>query len=76
MCSTIEANLIKYLEIDPNPDVNISEVMSTYPLVVNEVVNSYVIPHNSMGVPIKCEQPIVAKVMDGIYIRGIPCRSC
>lgn len=66
----INEQLIKYLEINPNPDINISEVMSTYPLVVNEVVNSYVIPHNKTGVRIKCEQPIVAKVMNGIYIRG------
>ena len=65
----INNQLIEYLNIKPNPDVDINLVMSLYPLITKEVVNKYVIPHNNSNL-IKCEQPITAKVLDDIYIAG------
>lgn len=66
----INKQLLEYLKINSNPDIDVTQVMSIYPLVTKEVVNNYVIPHNNLGCRIKCEQPIVAKVLDGIYIAG------
>lgn len=66
----INQQLLDYLNIEPNPDVDATQVMSLYPLITKEVVNNYVIPHNNLGCVIKCEQPITAKVVDGAYIAG------
>lgn len=66
----INNELDQYLLDVPNKEVNADEVKTIYPLVVNKVVNDYVIPHNNLGCLIKCEQPIIAKVIDGIYVKG------
>lgn len=65
----INSQLTEYLAAVPNENVDPVQVMSTYPLVSAAVVNEYVIPHKDYS-PILCEQQIVQKVDDGIYIAG------
>lgn len=66
----INKQLDDYLLIKPNPDVDADKVKIDYPVVASAVMNEYVIPANKKGGLIECEKPIVAKVMDGIYIAG------
>lgn len=66
----INEQLDKYLEVQPNPDVNSTQVKIDYPLVSSAVMNGYVLSHNQNHGNIECEKQVVAKVMDGIYIAG------
>ncbi len=66
----INAQLDEYCAIMKNPDINPDQVKIDYPLVSNEVVNSYVLPHNQGTTVLKTEEMVVGKVMDGIYIAG------
>lgn len=66
----INAQLDTYLQIQPNPDVNINQVKIDYPLVAGVVMNEYVLPHNKNHGVIECEKKVVGKVMNGIYLAG------
>lgn len=66
----IESDLRAYLEAVPNPDVDLQEVLSIYPLLVNEVVNQYVLPSNTKTQLLKTELPLYTKIIDGIYVSG------
>ena len=66
----INKQLDDYLIVKPNPDVDADRVKLDYPIVASAVMNEYVIPANQKGGLIECEKPVVAKVMDGIYIAG------
>lgn len=65
----INEQLSNWLTICPNSDVDINEVINTYPLVSAAVVNDYVLPHNTVK-NIKVEQQIVAKYRPHVYIKG------
>lgn len=65
----INDQLVQHFRDNPNPDVDLAEVMKTYPLVSAAVVNQYVLPNNVCS-PIQTETRIVEKISDGIYIAG------
>ena len=66
----INRQLAIYSQIVQNPDLDINQVMTDYPLVSAEVVNNYIIPNNSRNGLIKTEEKIIAKVKNGIYVGG------
>ena len=66
----INEQLDKYLEVEPNPDANVAQIKTDYPLVASAVMNEYVIPHNKIGGILECEKQVIGKVIDGIYIAG------
>ena len=66
----INRQLAIYSQIVQNPDLDINQVMTDYPLVSAEVVNNYIIPNDSRNGLIKTEEKIIAKVKNGIYVGG------
>lgn len=66
----INKQLDEYIEACPNPDVDINQVKTDYPLVSSAVVNGYLLDANSKGMLVKSEEQVVAKVLDGIYVAG------
>lgn len=62
----INAQLIA--EMSDNPDVNMVEVMATYPSVAMAVVNEYVLKHQTKNLWL--EEKIAVEYRDGIYIKG------
>lgn len=66
----IETDLRAYLSMVEIPDIDIDKILSDYPPVVNEVVNSYVLPHNSGYGKIELEKPVHTEIYNGIYVAG------
>ena len=66
----INKQLMEYVQLKPELDIDTNQVMVDYPLVTGEVVNSYVIPHDKQGGLLKVEEQVLAKVMPGIYVGG------
>ena len=66
----INEQLDKYLEVCPNPDVDANQVKVDYPLVSSAVVNGYLLDANSKAGLLRSEEPVVGKVMDGVYVAG------
>lgn len=66
----INDQLISYWNIDKNPDIDINYILSTYPLVVNCVVNEYVLPNDKKYKNVEVEKVVTAEVMPGIYVGG------
>lgn len=66
----INSQLDKFLEVKPNPEVDVNQVKTDYPLVAAATMNGYVLTHNQNHGRIECEKQVLAKVMDGIYIAG------
>lgn len=51
-------------------DLDLPYVLTNYPLVVNKVVNGYVIPQDVLYPKALVEHEVVAEVLPGIYISG------
>ena len=66
----INTQLMRYAQIVQNPDLDVNQVMIDYPLVTAEVVNNYVIPQDTKGMQVRCEDLIIAEVLKGIYVGG------
>ena len=66
----INAQLDEYMKVAPNPDVDVNQVKVDYPLVSSAVVNSYLLSANQKPVLLRSEEPVVGKVMNGIYVAG------
>ena len=66
----INKQLMEYVQLRPELEIDTNQVMLDYPLVTGEVVNNYVIPHDKQGGLLKVEEPVVANVMPGIYVGG------
>lgn len=66
----INKQLMEYVQLKPELDIDANQVMIDYPLVTGEVVNNYILPNDKKGGVLKVEEQIVAKVMPGIYVGG------
>ena len=50
-------------------ELNVEAIKQDWPLVVTEVMNSYVVPNSQRG-RIKVEEPVIAHIKNGIYVGG------
>ena len=64
----INDQLDKYMLLNPNPAVDVTQVKADYPLVTAAVVNDYILASKANKVEV--EKQIVGKVCNGIYVGG------
>ena len=64
----INDQLDKYMLLNPNPAVDVTQVKTDYPLVTAAVVNDYILA--SKANKVEAEKQIVGKVCNGIYVGG------
>ena len=64
----IQEQLLKFVELHPELGINVDEVISLYPQITREVVNSYILKCTTSRVEV--EKQVVVKLDDSIYLGG------
>lgn len=67
---TINDSLKIFNKMKPELNLDIDDIMISYPHITHAVVNQYLLPANQTGCLLKTEEPVVIEISDGVYLAG------